>query len=196
MRPFEELLQESVNAHGHLCAGQVIGVRMSMLGCKLLGIDDPKSPEWRKNIIVFIEIDRCMTDAIQSVTGCQLGKRTMKFKDFGIAAATFMNLKTNEAYRILSTDASRDLAYAYAGENVTDKKEAQLKGYQVMPDDLLFETTKVDVKLAPWHMPGPPARKAVCAQCGQQVSDGRETEQDGQVLCRICGGEAYFSLLN
>lgn len=196
MRSFEDLLQESVNAHGHLCAGQVIGVRMAMLGCKLLGIDDPKAPEWRKNIIVFIEIDRCMTDAIQSVTGCQLGKRTMKFKDFGIAAATFMNLKTNEAYRILSTDASRDLAYAYAGENVTDKKEAQLKGYQIMPDDLLFETTKVDVKLAPWHMPGPPARKAVCAQCGQHISDGRETEQDGQVLCRICGGEAYFSLLD
>lgn len=195
MKSFEELLAESVKAHGHLCAGQVIGVRMAMLGCKLLNIDDPKSQEWRKNIIVFIEIDRCMTDAIQSVTGCQLGKRTMKFKDFGIAAATFLNLKTNEAYRILSTDASRDLAYNYA-PGVTDKKNAQLTGYQNMPDELLFEAKKVDVKLAPWHMPGPPARKAICENCGQRVSDGREMEKDGQILCRICGGEAYFSLID
>lgn len=195
MKSFEELLNESVKAHGHLCAGQVIGVRMAMLGCRLLGIDEPKSQEWRKNIIVFIEIDRCMTDAIQSVTGCQLGKRTMKFKDFGIAAATFINLKTNQAYRILSTDASRELAYDYA-DGVTDKKEAQLIGYQKMPDDLLFEATRVDVKLAPWHMPGPSARKAVCQQCGQKISDGRETEKNGQTLCRICGGEAYFTVLD
>ena len=193
MKPFEELLAESVKAHGHLCAGQVIGVRMAMLGCKLLGIDDPKSREWHKNIIVFIEIDRCMTDAIQSVTGCQLGRRTMKFKDFGISAATFLNLKTNEAWRVLATETSRDLAHKYAGPGVTDPKEAQLVGYQSMPDEELFECAKVDVKLDPWHMPGPPARKAICDACGQKVSDGREVERDNKVLCRICAGEAYFT---
>lgn len=193
MRPFEELLTESVKAHGHLCAGQVIGVRMAMLGCKLLDIDNPKSREWQKNIIVFIEIDRCMTDAVQSVTGCQLGRRTMKFKDFGISAATFINLKTNEAYRVLATESSRNLAYKYAVTGVTDPKEAQLQGYQTMPDDLLFEATKVKVNLDPWVMPGPPTRKAICASCGQKVSDGREIERDGKTFCRICAGESYFT---
>ncbi|MCK5318749.1 MAG: hypothetical protein KAJ55_12600, partial [Anaerolineales bacterium] len=30
---FETLLKGSAEAHGHLCPGQVVGVRMAMLGC-------------------------------------------------------------------------------------------------------------------------------------------------------------------
>ena len=33
---FNKLLDESVKTHGHLCPGQVLGVRMSMLGLNLL----------------------------------------------------------------------------------------------------------------------------------------------------------------
>ena len=65
------LLEESARAHGHLCPGQVIGVRMSMLGLREIEIDDPKGKD-RKSIIVFVETDRCATDAVQSVTGCSL----------------------------------------------------------------------------------------------------------------------------
>ena len=93
MKTFDELLKESVAAHGHLCAGQVIGVRMAMLGCRLVGIDDPKSSIERKKLIVYVEIDRCATDAIQSVTGCQMGRRSLNFRDFRINAATFLILK-------------------------------------------------------------------------------------------------------
>ena len=107
MRSYEELLEESVAAHGHLCVGQVIGVRMAMLGCRLIGIEDPRDSRWRKKVMVFVEIDRCATDAIQSVTGCRMGKRTLKFRDFGINAATFLNLETKQAYRIVSTEESR-----------------------------------------------------------------------------------------
>ena len=116
MKPFEELLADSVEQHGHLCAGQVIGVRMAVLGCRLVGIEDPKAPAYKKKLIVFVEIDRCATDAIQSVTGCRLGKRTLKFKDYGINAATFVNLDTRTAYRIVSTESSRDSCKAFAPE--------------------------------------------------------------------------------
>ena len=110
MQSFEELLKQSVSRHGHLCAGQVIGVRMAMLGCRLVGIKDPLAPEFRKKLITYVEIDRCATDAIESVTGCRTGKRTLKLKDFGINAATFLNLESHEAYRIVSTEQSRELA--------------------------------------------------------------------------------------
>ena len=116
MQSYEVLLEESVAAHGHLCAGQVIGVRMAMLGCKLVGIDEPKSETERKKIMVYVEIDRCATDALQSVTGCRMGKRTLKFRDFGINAATFLNLENGLAYRIVSTESSRELADKYAPE--------------------------------------------------------------------------------
>jgi formylmethanofuran dehydrogenase subunit E len=191
MKSFDELLKESVARHGHLCAGQVIGVRMAMLGCKLVGIEDPKAPEHRKKLITFVEIDRCATDAIESVTGCRMGKRTLKFKDFGINAATFVNLNTREAYRIVSTESSRDLAADYA-PNASTSKEQQLEGYRKMPDDLLFDVQRVGVHLPEWEMPGPPRRHAVCDQCDQMVRDGREILKNGKVLCRPCSEECYF----
>ncbi len=191
MKSFDSLLEESVLRHGHLCAGQVIGVRMAMLGCRLVGIDDPKLTEFRKKLIVYIEIDRCASDAIESVTGCRLGKRTLKFKDFGINAATFLNLDTRSAFRIVSTETSRDLAKNYApGEAVPQQQ--QLKGYKNMPDELLFDVQEVMIDLPEWDMPGPPRRHAVCSRCGQMVRDGKEAQLDEETLCRPCAGEAYF----
>ncbi|MGB5986421.1 MAG: FmdE family protein [Desulfobacterales bacterium] len=195
MQSFEELLELSVARHGHLCAGQVIGVRMAMLGCRLVGIDDPQAPEFRKKLITFVEIDRCATDAIESVTGCRVGKRTLKLKDFGINAATFVNLDTQAAYRIVSTERSRDLARDYAPE-ISAKYQQQLEGYKRMPDDLLFEVYPVEVKIPEWEMPGPPRRHALCDRCGQMVRDGREVTQAEETLCRPCAGEGYFYPLN
>ena len=191
MKAFRVLLEESVAVHGHLCAGQVIGVRMAMLGCRLVGIDDPKAPRNQKRLMVYVEIDRCATDAIQAVTGCHMGKRTLKFRDYGINAATFLNLETGMAYRIVSTEESRNVANAYAPEQ-TDVNRRQLIGYQRMPDKVLFHIEQVKVLLNAWEMPGPPRRKAVCQVCGQVIRDGRETIQEGKVLCRPCAGTAYF----
>lgn len=195
MKSFEELLQESVGRHGHLCAGQVIGVRMAMLGCRLVGIEDPKAPEARKKLIVYVEIDRCATDAIESVTGCRMGKRTLKFKDFGINAATFVNLDTHAAVRIVSTESSRDLAAKYAPEAETRQRQ-QLEGYKRMPDEELFDVQRVRVNLPEWDMPGPPSRHAVCRRCGQMVRDGKEIRVGEDLLCRHCAGESYFEKLN
>lgn len=194
MESFEELLAESVATHGHLCAGQVIGVRMSMLGCRLLGIEDPKAPEWRKKLMVFVEIDRCATDAIQSVTGCRLGKRSLKFYDYGINAATFLNLATQESYRIISTEESRQRAAGFAPEQ-PDPALQQLQGYQRMPDAELFAVQRVRVDLQPWQMPGPPRRQATCSRCGQVVRDGREVVRGVEALCTPCAGEGYFRLV-
>jgi formylmethanofuran dehydrogenase subunit E len=195
MKSFETLLQESVERHGHQCAGQVIGVRMAMLGCRLVGIDDPKSPDFRKKLIVYVEIDRCATDAIESVTGCRMGKRTLKFKDFGINAATFLNLDTGDAYRIVSTERSRRLCVRYAPDE-KDIKRQQLEGYKRMPDKELFDVEQVRVKIGECDMPGPPRRHVECRQCGQMVRDGKEAYIDGDAVCRHCAGEGYFERLD
>ncbi len=191
MRPFKELLEESVAVHGHLCAGQVIGVRMAMLGCRLISIDDPQSESQRKKLMVYVEIDRCATDAIQSVTGCRMGKRTLKFRDFGINAATFLHLETKQAYRIVSTEESRELADKYAPREI-DAARRQLIGYQKMPDEELFKVEPVQVLLEDWELPGPPRRKATCMRCGQVIRDGREIDEGDKILCRPCAGMAYF----
>ncbi len=194
MRDFNTLLSESAKVHGHLCAGQVIGVRMSMLGCRLIGIDEPKSEAFRKKIIVYVEIDRCATDAIASVTGCKLGKRTLKFKDFGINAATFLNLETGEAVRIISTEESRGLVTKYALDETTHDQQ-QMKGYMRMPDSELFEVQRVKVNLPENDMPGPPRKYIICNRCTQVIRDGKEILLDDEVLCPICAGKGYFDII-
>src|SRR6202008_4688507 len=104
--PFDELLTMAEAAHGHLCAGQILGVRMAMLGCQRLGIEEPRGRD-RKRLVTFIEIDRCATDAIGVVTGCRLGKRALKFRDWGKMAATFVDLETGRAVRIVALDSSK-----------------------------------------------------------------------------------------
>ncbi|WDP92274.1 MAG: formylmethanofuran dehydrogenase [Desulfobacter sp.] len=194
MRSFKALLEASAKTHGHLCAGQVIGVRMAMLGCRLIRIDDPMSDAFRKKIMVYVEMDRCATDAISSVTGCRLGRRTMKFRDFGINAATFVNLDTRDAYRVVSTERSRDLVKRYAPEEEHHYRQ-QMQGYKIMPENELFDVQRVSVHLGQWEMPGPPRSHATCAQCGQVVRDAREVHVNGEILCRICSGEGYFQPL-
>jgi len=187
---FEKLLQESVRIHGHICPGQVLGVRMSMLGLREIGISDPKGKD-RKSIIVFVEMDRCATDAVQSVTGCSLGRRTMKFMDYGKMAATFLNIETGRAVRVIAKEESRQNAKEYLPEH-GDKYEAQLEAYKIMPDDELFHLMEVHVKMNPEDMPGRPLRRIKCESCGEYVQDLREVYKDGKVLCRPCADSGYY----
>jgi len=193
MESFDTLLDISTKIHGHVCPGQVIGVRMSMLGLELIGIDDPKGRD-RKKLYVLVEIDRCATDAIQSVTGCSLGKRSMRWKDFGIMAATYLNLETGQAVRITALESSRELSKKYCPE-IKDKYQRQLAAYKMMPQEELFGVQRVKVDLPECELPGRPLRKVQCAQCGDWVQDCRDVERNGRILCRACDGRRYYQVV-
>ncbi len=193
MESFDTLLDISTKIHGHVCPGQVIGVRMSMLGLELIGIDDPKGRD-RKKLYVLVEIDRCATDAIQSVTGCSLGKRSMRWKDFGIMAATYVNLETGLAVRITALESSRELSKKYCPE-IKDKYQRQLAAYKMMPQEELFGVQEVKVDLPECELPGRPLRKVQCAQCGDWVQDCRDVERNGRILCRACDGRRYYQVV-
>jgi formylmethanofuran dehydrogenase subunit E len=193
MNSFAEQLQESTRIHGHICAGQVIGVRMSMLALSLLGLNDPKGAD-RKRLYVIVEIDRCATDAIQSVTGCSLGKRSMKWLDHGIMAATFVNLETGKAVRVTALEEARDLANHYCLE-LDDKYARQLAAYKVMPESELFRIEAVSVDIHPEDLPGRPLKRVQCQGCGDWVQDNRDVLVDGKVLCRNCAGGRYYNIL-
>jgi len=191
MQNFETLLRGSAKAHGHLCPGQVVGVRMAMLGCDLIGLDNSKNMPQIKKIIVYVEMDRCATDAISFVTGVKLGRRSLKFVDNGIMAATFVNLDTQKAFRIVSTEESRDLAAVYAPE-IIDKSQQQLEGYKRMSIEDLFTIEEVFVDVPACDMPGPTRFKAVCARCHTVVRDKREVLKNNEILCRPCAVGTYY----
>jgi formylmethanofuran dehydrogenase subunit E len=204
------LLHEAELAHGHLCAGQVLGVRMAMLALKRLDIADPRSrsladgslnPD-RKRLVTFVEIDRCATDAISVVTGCRVGKRALKLRDFGKMAATFIDLNRKlggadeyKGLRIVALETSRALARElYPG---LEKNAQQMRAYRELPDDDLFTTAWVRVPLPPAEFPGYKGTRATCSICGEGINFDRFVDRDGQRLCLACADPSacYYTAL-
>jgi len=182
MRSFDELLNESSAIHGHQCAGQILGVRMAVLGCREVAIDEPRAC---KKLIVYAEIDRCATDAVQAATGCSLGKRTLKFLDYGKMAITFLNTETGQAVRVLAKDDARKLVPLYVQDSV-NPRDAQKQAYRIMPDDALFSVKPVVLQVPAQEIPGYRGKRVACAQCGEGINFNREVERAGLVLCIPC----------
>jgi formylmethanofuran dehydrogenase subunit E len=187
VRPFDALLDEALDFHGHLCPGLVLGVRMASVGCREVALDRPRGAG--KALVVFVEIDRCATDAIEAVTGVSLGKRTLKHMDYGKMAATFVNVPAALAVRVVARDAARDLARRWA-PSAPDPRHAQITAYRVMPDEDLFRVEPVVVD------PGWLDRRRVrvtCEICGEGINYQREVRTGGRTLCRPCAGDRYYS---
>ena len=202
MESLEDLLRQAELAHGHLCAGQILGVRMAMLGCQRLDVTEPRTTD-RKRLVTFVEIDRCATDAIAVVTGCRLGKRALKFRDWGKMAATFVDLNAPleghgdtpayKAIRIAALESSRQRARDLY-PHIEDKNRQQMLAYRELPDADLFSEEWVQVALHPREMPGYKSPRILCEQCGEGINYDREVRQSQQgttrILCEGCASPA------
>jgi len=188
LRSLDEYIEQARLSHGHLCAGQVLGVRLAMAGLRELGIEDPVRE--RKRLVTFVEIDRCATDAIALVTGCRLGKRALKFFDWGKMAATFVDLASGRAIRISARDSSKARARELFPE--LSREDAQQRAYRTLADEELFDLQWVRVTVRPEDLPGYKGERVECAQCRESINFHREVSVDGRMLCRSCAGERYY----
>ena len=193
MKSLDEYVDLAAQAHGHMCAGQILGLRMAMYGMKLLGIEEPTGRD-RKRLVTFIEIDRCATDAIPIVTGCRLGKRALKFRDFGKVAATFCDLKEDRAVRIVARETAKQRAQELYPE-IADKNQQQMRAYRELADAELFAEQWVRVALGAEEFPGYKGERRICDSCGEGINFKREVVRDGRVLCKACAGERYYTPL-
>ena len=179
MRTLDQDLADARAHHGHLCHGMVMGVRMARYGCRLLEIDDPRS---YRDLVVYVEIDRCASDAVGVVCGVTLGRRRLKWKDYGKLAATFVDLATGKAVRVAP---HKDVPHAGHDED-------PLEFWKDWTDEALFTWAPVTVDIPDTDLPGPPKRRVDCERCGESVKDGRDLAVDGETLCRACAGDAYY----
>ena len=193
VKSFQEYMALAEQAHGHMCAGQILGLRMAIYGMKLLGIEDPTGRD-RKRLVTFVEIDRCATDAIPIVTGCRMGKRALKFRDFGKVAATFCDLRDDRAVRVVARETSKQRALELYPE-ILNKNQQQMRAYGELPDEELFTEQWVRVTLGAEEFPGYKGERRVCDECGEGINFKREVIRDGRVLCKACAGERYYTLL-
>jgi formylmethanofuran dehydrogenase subunit E len=157
---------------------------MAILGCRRLGITEPRGTD-RKRLVTYVEIDRCATDAIGVVTGCRLGKRALKFRDWGKMAATFVDLATGRALRIVAVESSKQRARELYPQ-IADKNQQQMKAYREMDDAELFGEEWVEVDLGPKEMPGYKSARIACAQCGEGINYDRFVEREEETLCFAC----------
>ena len=178
---YENLVQQAGKFHGDICHGIKIGTRMTMSGLRRIGVSDPKGAD-RKKLMVFVEIDRCTTDAIMALTGCRPGKRTMKIRDYGKMAATFINMETNKAFRVVIK------SHKKPGENDNGAQP----DFASLPEEELFAIVEVEVPLRPEDLPGKPLSRLDCARCGESVMDGREVRRGEQLFCAPCAAESDY----
>ena len=169
-----------------MCAGQILGVRMALLGLERLGIADPRGAD-RKRLVTYVEIDRCATDAIALVTGCRLGKRALKFRDWGKMAATFVDLAIGPRPFALSRSKIRESSPTSSIRILRPKSQQQMQAYRELPDDKLFREQWVRVAIEPcrsaWLLSG---SRCVCPRCGEGVNFGRFALVNGERLCLSC----------
>ena len=184
-KEYDEQLAKAVEFPGHLCGGIAIGTKLAMYGLELLGME---LNQVHKNLIVFLEIDRCMSDAVQSVTGCSMGKRTLKQMYYGKFAATFYNMDTGVALRITDADANKKIKN-------NETKEEMISRFRRTPPEELFKVTKVKLELGPGDMPGKPYITTFCSVCGEKVSDGRHVLRGGKPMCRSCAEGSYYEII-
>ena len=179
LRTLEQDLTDARAYHGHLCHGMVMGVRMARYGCRILGIDEPR--EYR-DLLVYVEIDRCASDAVGMVCGVTLGRRRLKLMDYGKLAATFVDLATGKAVRLAPR---KEVPRA-------GREQDPLSFWTDWTDEALFTWAPVTIEIPLEDLPGPPVRSVECARCGEEVKDNRDVIFDGELRCRACAGESYY----
>lgn len=182
------LLEQSAARHDHLCPRQVLGVRMGLAGLAAIGLPAPMPP---KAALVIIETDGCFADGIEVASGATIGHRTLRVKDFGKTAATFIHMSTGEAVRLAPQSGVRESALLYVPETMKDY-EAQLNGYQVMPEAELFRFQQVLLTPSLEAILSRPGLRVTCERCGEEIINAREVKLEGEILCVNCAGETYY----
>jgi len=186
MSEFDDLFRKAKEFHGHVCPGIVLGTRLTIAGMRELGMD-PREPA--RNLIVYVEIDRCGADAVQAITGCSLGHRSLKHKDYGKFAATFVDTRSGNAVRVSIHEKNR-------AEHDKLSPHEVIRVLSEAPEPEILKIEQVRLTIPKEDLPGFPVGKAVCSRCGEQISDNRHVVVGGKTLCRNCAGESYYRVID
>ena len=184
----QSLLGISAREHLHLCPRQILGVRIGLAGMSVLGFD--ALPD-KKQLLVIAETDGCFTDGISAATKCTVGHRTLRVEDYGKTAAVFVDVKTSRAVRVAPVLDIRQRAYAYASDE-PDHYFAHMKAYQIMPDEEMFTSIKVQLAASIDDIVSRPGMRVNCDVCGEEIMNEREVHQNGMTLCHTCTHGGYY----
>lgn len=188
MIDLELLLEQSAARHKHLCPRQVLGVRIGLAGAAALDLEAPRND---KRMLVITETDGCYADGVEVATGATIGHRTLRVADYGKVASTFVDVKIGTAVRIAPRLDVRQRASFYSPEEQR-RYFAQLKSYQIMPDDELLMVEEVHLTTPIEDLISRPGVRVNCTICGEEIINEREVWQQDMPLCQACAGPVYY----
>jgi formylmethanofuran dehydrogenase subunit E len=181
----EEQLIKVEEFHGHRCGGGVMGTKMAMYALEQLGLN---LNEEHEDLIVFVEIGRCMADAIQVVTKARIGKKSLTVIDHGKYSATFYKKSTGEGIRLTDED--------IRNQNKKEIDEDLVKRLIEMPNEELFSTQKVKIDLETLNYKDKEFNKIVCPICDEVVKDNKYVIKNGEHICKSCAEGSYFKIID
>ena len=180
MDDYQYFLHQAGEFHGSTCVGIALGTRITLAALRCLGLDPHENN--RKRTIAIVEIDRCMADAVQAITGCTPGRRSLKLVDYGKFALTLLDQATSRAVRGTVTR-------VFSSGN---DRDGVLREIASIPDAELVTLQPVRLFIPENDLPGPARESVFCAACGERVVDGRHVTRGGTVYCKGCSGDSYY----
>jgi formylmethanofuran dehydrogenase subunit E len=162
---------------------------MGMKAAQVLGLDLPQED---KRLFTFVETDGCAADGIAVATGCWVGRRTLRVLDYGKVAGTFVDTLTHQAIRVSPHKKARNGIHRYRSDQ-PDRWHAYLEAYKSMPDEDLLVVQPVTLTVSLEKIISKETARTRCDRCGEEIFNEREVEVNGEVLCRHCAGEIYYS---
>ena len=138
-----------------------------------------------KRLLVLVETDGRFADGISVVTGCWLGRRTLRLVDYGRVAATIVDTATGAAIRIRPHPAARESALDWA-PHARDRWHAQLQSYQRMPASKLLQVEPVRLATPVEDLLGVASSRVTCTVCGEEILHGRSVSGPRMPVCRAC----------
>ncbi len=161
-------LDKAVEFHGHLCPFVTVGTLISNFALKMLESERSEDEE----IVCIAENNSCAIDAIQSITGCTLGKGNLIIKNYGKHVYIFGNRSTGKALRIyFNPEVFRGLSF----------KEKIEKARTLDESALSYKWIELEFP------PKAEVRKSVkCDICGEYAKDTSITVRNGKKLCIPC----------
>jgi formylmethanofuran dehydrogenase subunit E len=192
MEDLQRLFEISSREHNHLCPRQILGVRIGLKGICSLHIEPNHNS---KRLLVITETDGCFADGLSAATNCTVGHRTLRVKDYGKVAATFVDTQSGRAIRVAPVLNIRERACAF----VPDEPRhyfAQMQAYQIMPDEEMMTVQEVFLNTPIEWIVSRPGLRVNCDVCGEEIMNERESLRDGLTLCRACTGNAYYQTGN
>lgn len=192
----QELIQKTIDFHGHWCPGLAIGVRAAEWALTEMG----KSAD--EEIVAVVETDMCGVDAIQFLTSCTFGKGNLIYKDYGKNAFSFYRREDEKAMRLivksnLHGDAGETLGRLHrkmSTEGLTPEEEEEWKDVRAMISSRVMKlglTDIFDIKatLEPLPKKARILASLVCDSCGETAMETRTRRMYGKTLCLSCFNE-------